>query len=132
MMRRRKHLPGNVDDLARPLEQIWQKMPYETIRVLYHSMPRNVAVCTPVRYRLTPYLARYFVNPENRIATLRLHYLNILESSKFEVTVAGLIAFLIISAYNARLKYPIYFAYPIHLFGVDWKYTRIYNPQKDA
>ncbi|GFX60668.1 hypothetical protein TNCV_4917181 [Trichonephila clavipes] len=26
--------------------------------------------------------------------------------------------------YNARLKYPSYFAYPVYLLGVDWKYTR--------
>ncbi|GFW41836.1 hypothetical protein TNCV_5461 [Trichonephila clavipes] len=34
----------------------------------------------------------------SRIAALRLRYLNILESSKFEVTVAGSIAFLIMPA----------------------------------
>ncbi|GFW32246.1 uncharacterized protein TNCV_2143261 [Trichonephila clavipes] len=32
MMRRRLHLPGNVDDLARQLEQIYQEIPHETIR----------------------------------------------------------------------------------------------------
>ncbi|GFY28715.1 transposable element Tc1 transposase [Trichonephila clavipes] len=36
LMGRRLHLPGNVDDLACQLEQIWQKIPQETIRVLYH------------------------------------------------------------------------------------------------
>ncbi|GFX47733.1 transposable element Tc1 transposase [Trichonephila clavipes] len=33
IMGRRLHLPGNVDDLARQLEQIWQEIPQETIRV---------------------------------------------------------------------------------------------------
>ncbi|GFX39898.1 transposable element Tc1 transposase [Trichonephila clavipes] len=45
MMDRQLHLPGNVDDLTRQLEQIWQGIPQETIRVLYHSMPRRVAAC---------------------------------------------------------------------------------------
>ncbi|GFS65977.1 transposable element Tcb1 transposase [Trichonephila clavipes] len=36
MMGRRLHLPGNADDLARQLEQIWQEIPQEIIRVLYH------------------------------------------------------------------------------------------------
>ncbi|GFU31759.1 hypothetical protein TNCV_1176301 [Trichonephila clavipes] len=36
--------------------------------------------------------------PFSRMAALRLHYLNILESSKIEVTVAGSIAFLIMTA----------------------------------
>ncbi|GFU30448.1 transposable element Tcb1 transposase [Trichonephila clavipes] len=49
MMGRRLHLPGNVDDLARQLEQIWQEMPQETIRMLYHSMPRRVAACISAR-----------------------------------------------------------------------------------
>ncbi|GFU32080.1 transposable element Tcb1 transposase [Trichonephila clavipes] len=42
MMGRQLHLPRNVDDLARQLEQIWQEKPQETIRVVYHSMPRNI------------------------------------------------------------------------------------------
>ncbi|GFY02273.1 transposable element Tc1 transposase [Trichonephila clavipes] len=45
MMRKRLHLRGNVVELARQLEQIWQEIPQETIRVLYHSMPRRVATC---------------------------------------------------------------------------------------
>ncbi|GFU00219.1 hypothetical protein TNCV_801901 [Trichonephila clavipes] len=49
MMGRLQHLSGNVDDLARQLEQIWQKIPQETIRVLYHSMSRRVAACFQVR-----------------------------------------------------------------------------------
>ncbi|GFV92910.1 transposable element Tc1 transposase [Trichonephila clavipes] len=32
MMGRRLHLPGNVNDLFRQLEQIWQDIPHETIR----------------------------------------------------------------------------------------------------
>ncbi|GFY34866.1 transposable element Tc1 transposase [Trichonephila clavipes] len=43
MMGSRLHLPGNVDDLPRELVQIWQEIPQETIRVLYHSMSRRVA-----------------------------------------------------------------------------------------
>ncbi|GFU48893.1 transposable element Tc1 transposase [Trichonephila clavipes] len=31
MMGRRMHLPGNVDDLARQLEQFWQKIPQEIL-----------------------------------------------------------------------------------------------------
>ncbi|GFW20547.1 transposable element Tc1 transposase [Trichonephila clavipes] len=49
MMGRRLHLPGNVDDLGRQLEQIWQEIPQQTIRVLYHSMPRHVATCIQAR-----------------------------------------------------------------------------------
>ncbi|GFW14000.1 hypothetical protein TNCV_4701351 [Trichonephila clavipes] len=45
MMGKRLHLPGNVHDLARRLEQLWQEIPQETIRVLYHSMPRCGAAC---------------------------------------------------------------------------------------
>ncbi|GFW51754.1 hypothetical protein TNCV_1186861 [Trichonephila clavipes] len=45
MMGKRLHLPRNVDDLARQLEQIQQEIPQDTIRVLYHSMPRRVAAC---------------------------------------------------------------------------------------
>ncbi|GFV99526.1 transposable element Tc1 transposase [Trichonephila clavipes] len=43
MMGRRLHLPGNVDDLAQQLEHIWQEMPQDTVRVLYHFMSRLVA-----------------------------------------------------------------------------------------
>ncbi|GFX00363.1 hypothetical protein TNCV_1273571 [Trichonephila clavipes] len=45
MMGMRLHLPENIDNLARQLEKIWQEIPQETIRVLYHSMPRRVAAC---------------------------------------------------------------------------------------
>ncbi|GFX65161.1 transposable element Tc1 transposase [Trichonephila clavipes] len=45
VMGRRMHLPGNVDDLARQLEQIWQEIPQETIRGPYYSMARHVAAC---------------------------------------------------------------------------------------
>ncbi|GFU38503.1 transposable element Tcb1 transposase [Trichonephila clavipes] len=50
MMGRRLHLPGNVDDITQCLEQIWQEIPQETIRVLYHSMPRLAAACIQSRY----------------------------------------------------------------------------------
>ncbi|GFS75947.1 transposable element Tcb1 transposase [Trichonephila clavipes] len=46
---RRLRLPGNVDELARQLEQIWQEIPQETIRVLYRSMSRRVAACIHAR-----------------------------------------------------------------------------------
>ncbi|GFW63207.1 transposable element Tc1 transposase [Trichonephila clavipes] len=49
MMGRRLFLPGNVHDLARQLEQIWQEIPQETIRVLYHSMSHCVAACIQLR-----------------------------------------------------------------------------------
>ncbi|GFX55797.1 transposable element Tc1 transposase [Trichonephila clavipes] len=45
MMGRRRHLPKNVDDLARQLVQIWQEISQETIRVFYHSMSRRAAAC---------------------------------------------------------------------------------------
>ncbi|GFV85542.1 transposable element Tcb1 transposase [Trichonephila clavipes] len=55
MMGRRLHLPGNVDDLPRQLEQIWQEIPQETIRVLYDSMSRRVAACIQAKDRSTSY-----------------------------------------------------------------------------
>ncbi|GFV91267.1 transposable element Tcb1 transposase [Trichonephila clavipes] len=55
MMGRRMHLPGNVDDLSRQSEQIWQEIPQETIRMLYHSMPHHVAACIQARDGSTPY-----------------------------------------------------------------------------
>ncbi|GFW84021.1 hypothetical protein TNCV_1661901 [Trichonephila clavipes] len=45
MKGRRLRLPGNVDHLALQLEQIWQEIPQETIRVPYYSMPRRVTAC---------------------------------------------------------------------------------------
>ncbi|GFT97167.1 transposable element Tcb1 transposase [Trichonephila clavipes] len=45
MMGRRWHLSGNFDNLTRQLEQIWQDIPQETIRVLFHSMSRRMAAC---------------------------------------------------------------------------------------
>ncbi|GFX31670.1 uncharacterized protein TNCV_4081941 [Trichonephila clavipes] len=48
-MGRKLHLPGNVDNLARQLEQIWQEIPQKTIRELYHSMPRHVVACIQAR-----------------------------------------------------------------------------------
>ncbi|GFU55945.1 transposable element Tcb1 transposase [Trichonephila clavipes] len=55
MMGRRLHLPGNVDDLARQLEQNWQEIPQKTIRMIYHSMPRRVAAFTQTKGESTPY-----------------------------------------------------------------------------
>ncbi|GFX88125.1 transposable element Tc1 transposase [Trichonephila clavipes] len=55
MMGRQLHLPENVEDLARQLEKIWQEIPQDTYRVLYHSMPRLVAACIQARGRSTPY-----------------------------------------------------------------------------
>lgn len=55
MMGRRLHLSGNVDALARQLEQIWQEIPQEAIRELYESMPRRVAACIQARGGATPY-----------------------------------------------------------------------------
>ncbi|GFX41454.1 transposable element Tcb1 transposase [Trichonephila clavipes] len=49
MMGRRLHLSGNVVNLTRQLEQIWQEIPQETIRVLYHSMSRRVAAIIQAR-----------------------------------------------------------------------------------
>ncbi|GFW30988.1 transposable element Tc1 transposase [Trichonephila clavipes] len=55
MMGRRMHLPGNVDDLPRQLETIWQEIRQKTIRVLYHSVPRRVAACIQPKFGSTPY-----------------------------------------------------------------------------
>ncbi|GFU67393.1 transposable element Tc1 transposase [Trichonephila clavipes] len=61
MIGRRVNLLGNVDDLARRLEQILQEILQETIRVLYPSMPCRVATCIQVRGGSIPYSSRYFV-----------------------------------------------------------------------
>ncbi|GFV82178.1 transposable element Tcb1 transposase [Trichonephila clavipes] len=61
MMGRLLPLPGNVDDLARQLGQIWQEIPQETIRVFYHSVPRCVVACIEVRSGSTLYSPGYFV-----------------------------------------------------------------------
>ncbi|GFX38379.1 transposable element Tc1 transposase [Trichonephila clavipes] len=55
MMGRRLYLPGNVDGLARQLEQIWPEIPQRTIKVLYHSVSRRVAACIQARGGSTPY-----------------------------------------------------------------------------
>ncbi|GFV97003.1 hypothetical protein TNCV_4352151 [Trichonephila clavipes] len=55
MMVRRSHLTGNVDDLARQFEQIWQETPRKTMRVLYPSIPRRVTDCIQFRGGSTPY-----------------------------------------------------------------------------
>ncbi|GFV07072.1 transposable element Tc1 transposase [Trichonephila clavipes] len=62
IMGRQLYLQRNVDDLAQQLEQIWQEIPQETIRVLYRSMTNHVAACVQVRGKSTPYRVRYFVN----------------------------------------------------------------------
>ncbi|GFU09947.1 hypothetical protein TNCV_4522661 [Trichonephila clavipes] len=49
MMGRSLHLPWNVDDLVRELEQTWQEIPQATIRMIYPSMPRRMAACTQAR-----------------------------------------------------------------------------------
>ncbi|GFU27210.1 transposable element Tc1 transposase, partial [Trichonephila clavipes] len=41
------HLPGNVDGRTQQLEQIWQEIPQETIRLIYHSMPCRVTALDP-------------------------------------------------------------------------------------
>ncbi|GFS87689.1 zinc finger BED domain-containing protein 5 [Trichonephila clavipes] len=51
----RLRLPGNADHLAQQLEQIWQEILQETIRVPYHSMPRRVAAYIEARCGSTPY-----------------------------------------------------------------------------
>ncbi|GFY05126.1 transposable element Tcb1 transposase [Trichonephila clavipes] len=61
MIGRRLHLLMNVDDLPRKLEQIWQNLPQETIRVLYHTIPRGAAACIQARCGSTPYSAGYLV-----------------------------------------------------------------------
>ncbi|GFV16178.1 hypothetical protein TNCV_3379421 [Trichonephila clavipes] len=48
-MGRRMHLPGNVDNLARQLEQICQEIPQKTIRLPFHFVPRHVAACIRAR-----------------------------------------------------------------------------------
>ncbi|GFV44660.1 hypothetical protein TNCV_212141 [Trichonephila clavipes] len=49
------YLSGNVDNLALQLEQTWQEIPQETIRVLYHFMPRRVATFIQARGGSPPY-----------------------------------------------------------------------------
>ncbi|GFX10449.1 transposable element Tc1 transposase [Trichonephila clavipes] len=55
MMGKQLHPPGNVDDLTRQLEHIWQEIPQGTIRVLYHSISRRLAACIQARGGSTPY-----------------------------------------------------------------------------
>ncbi|GFV26379.1 uncharacterized protein TNCV_5086921 [Trichonephila clavipes] len=62
MMGRRLHLPGNVDDLAGQLQQIWQEIPRELIRGLYHSMPRCVAACIQERRFSSDKNSKYLIN----------------------------------------------------------------------
>ncbi|GFV66263.1 hypothetical protein TNCV_2736771 [Trichonephila clavipes] len=45
----------NVDDLDRQLEQIWQEIPQETIRVINHSISCRVVACIHARGVSTPY-----------------------------------------------------------------------------
>ncbi|GFW74461.1 transposable element Tcb1 transposase [Trichonephila clavipes] len=55
MKESRLPLPGNVDHLVHQLEQSWQEIPQETIRVPYLSMPRRVVTCIRARIGATPY-----------------------------------------------------------------------------
>ncbi|GFY22856.1 transposable element Tcb1 transposase [Trichonephila clavipes] len=55
MMGRRLHQPGNVDDLARPLEQIWLQIPGRPSKYFYPSMSRRLAACIQARGGSTPY-----------------------------------------------------------------------------
>ncbi|GFX49556.1 hypothetical protein TNCV_4901981 [Trichonephila clavipes] len=55
MMGRQLDLSGNVDDLARQLEQRWQEITQKTIAVLYYSLSSRVAVCIQARGGSTPY-----------------------------------------------------------------------------
>ncbi|GFU57776.1 transposable element Tc1 transposase [Trichonephila clavipes] len=43
---------GNVHDLARQLEKMGQEISQETLRVLYHSMPRRVTACIQAREKM--------------------------------------------------------------------------------
>ncbi|GFS47085.1 hypothetical protein TNCV_2052811 [Trichonephila clavipes] len=78
-MRRRLHLPGNVDDLTRRLEQIFQEILQETIRGLYHSMSRRVAACIQARgdgilsVRAVSELVNLDRKAVRRILTVELH-----------------------------------------------------------
>ncbi|GFV75141.1 transposable element Tc1 transposase [Trichonephila clavipes] len=54
MMERQLHVPGNVDDLARQLEQVWEEI-LQTIWVLYHFMASNVAACIQAGGGSRPY-----------------------------------------------------------------------------
>ncbi|GFW06749.1 hypothetical protein TNCV_3288491 [Trichonephila clavipes] len=53
VMGRRLHLLGNVDDLARQLEQILTEIPQETIEVIYR--PMLLAACIQARGASRPY-----------------------------------------------------------------------------
>ncbi|GFT16096.1 transposable element Tc1 transposase [Trichonephila clavipes] len=55
MMGRPLRLSRNVDDLALQLEQIWQEILQDAIRVLYHSMLHHAAACIQPRGGSTPY-----------------------------------------------------------------------------
>ncbi|GFX39752.1 transposable element Tcb1 transposase [Trichonephila clavipes] len=64
MMGRRLHLPGNVDDLVRKLEKIWQEISQEAIKVLYHSMPRQFCMKLEVGQHLIELFTLYLYNSE--------------------------------------------------------------------
>ncbi|GFW55518.1 transposable element Tcb1 transposase [Trichonephila clavipes] len=49
MMGTLRHLPDNVNDLTRQLEQIWQEIRQEITRKLHHLMSRRVAACIQLR-----------------------------------------------------------------------------------
>ncbi|GFV72767.1 hypothetical protein TNCV_5038461 [Trichonephila clavipes] len=61
MKGRRLRLLGNVDALTQQLEQMWQEIPQETIRVPYHSMQRRLEACIQAIGGSTLYRASYFV-----------------------------------------------------------------------
>lgn len=61
MMRRRLYLPGNVDDLVRHLEQIWQEIPHENIWTLYISILQRVSTCIWGRGGSKSYGVCYFL-----------------------------------------------------------------------
>ncbi|GFV74149.1 hypothetical protein TNCV_4510551 [Trichonephila clavipes] len=46
---RLRRLPKNVEDLSRQLKPICQEILQETIRAIYHSIPRLVAACIQAR-----------------------------------------------------------------------------------
>ncbi|GFU01346.1 transposable element Tc1 transposase [Trichonephila clavipes] len=50
----RLYVPGNVDDLTRQLEKIWQEISQKTIKVLNQSMASRVAACIQARGGSTP------------------------------------------------------------------------------
>ncbi|GFV91332.1 uncharacterized protein TNCV_898491 [Trichonephila clavipes] len=73
MLGRRLHLLGNVDDLAQQLEKIWQEIPQETFRVLYHSMSRRAAACIQDRGKLGQAQNTILGYPECSSGTVKIY-----------------------------------------------------------